>query len=67
MSTSGNLVQAARELLHEWQQTKSHWQDVKSQEFEQTYIEPLPGHADRASKMMAEIDLLLKKIRSDCE
>ena len=40
---------------------------VASQDFEQTYIEPLPGHVERAISVMAEIDLLLKKVRSDCE
>ncbi|HEV3272020.1 MAG TPA: hypothetical protein VGZ93_07560 [Candidatus Methylacidiphilales bacterium] len=70
MSSSGtgsNLTQAARELLLEWQRTKSDWHDVKSQDFEQTYIEPLPGHVDRTAKVMAEIEQTLKKIRSDCE
>ena len=65
--TGSNLAQAARELLLEWQRTKSDWRDVKSRDFEQTYIEPLPGHVDRAAKVMAEIEQLLKKIRSDCE
>jgi hypothetical protein len=70
MSTAGSaskLVQATRQLLHEWEQTKSAWRDVKSQDFEQTYIEPLPGHVERAIAAMGEIDLLLKKVRSDCE
>lgn len=70
MSSSGtgsNLTQAARELLLEWQRTKSDWHDVKSQDFEQIYIEPLPGHVDRTAKVMAEIEQVLKKIRSDCE
>jgi hypothetical protein len=70
MSTAANastLAQAARELVRAWEQTKSQWRDVKAREFEETYIEPLPGEVERAVKVMAEIDLLLKKIRSDCE
>jgi len=66
-ANASNLAQAARELANEWQQTKSYWHDVKSQDFEQTYIEPLPGHVERAIMVMAEIDLILKKIRSECE
>jgi hypothetical protein len=70
MSTAANastLAQAARELVHAWEQTKSHWRDAKAREFEEAYIDPLPGEVERAARVMAEIDLLLKKIRSDCE
>jgi hypothetical protein len=70
MSAAGNasnLVQAARELNNQWLLTKAHWRDVKSQDFEQAYMEPLPGHVERAIMAMAEIEQLLKKVRSDCE
>ncbi|MCE0498540.1 MAG: hypothetical protein LV481_11400 [Methylacidiphilales bacterium] len=66
-ANASNLAQAARELAHEWEETKSCWHDVKSQDFEQAYIDPLPGQVERAIMVMAEIDLILKKIRSDCE
>jgi hypothetical protein len=52
MSTKGsaaNLVSAAKDLALEWEQTKSSWNDIKSQEFEQKYLEDLPGHVRRAA------------------
>ncbi|HUB68271.1 MAG TPA: hypothetical protein VL981_12365 [Candidatus Methylacidiphilales bacterium] len=70
MSAAGNasnLAQLARELMNEWQQTKSQWRDVKSQDFESNYLEPLPGHVERVVMIMAEIDQFLKKVRSECE
>jgi len=70
MNVSGsaaNLVQSLKNLTNEWEMTKSFWHDVKSQEFERTYLEPLPGHIAMAITVMEEIDQLLKKIRSDCE
>ena len=70
MSTRGsaaNLVQAMKDLSVEWQQTKASWRDVKSQEFERTYLDVLPSHIARATAVMEEIDALLRKIRSDCE
>jgi hypothetical protein len=70
MSTKGsaaNLVQAAKDLANEWEQTKSHWHDVKSQEFEHKYLEDLPGNVRRAALMIEEIDVVLRKIRSECE
>ena len=70
MSTAGsasNLVQAARDLSNDWQQTKISWHDVKSQEFERQYLDPLPGHVDRTVAVLQELNLLLRKVRSECE
>ena len=70
MNASGsaaNLVQSVKNLMNEWEITKSYWRDIKSQEFERHYLEPLPGHITSAITVMEEIDQLLKKIRSDCE
>jgi hypothetical protein len=70
MSAAGSasvLAQATRELVTEWERTKAHWRDVKAQEFEKTYIEPLPGYVQGSVAVMAEIEILLKKIRTDCE
>lgn len=70
MSSQGsesNLVQAAKVLSSEWQQTKSYWRDAKSLEFEKRFLEDLPGHVGRAAMAMEEINTMLKKIRRDCE
>jgi len=65
--SAGNLSQAAKNLLNEWQQTQAHWHDAKSQEFERNYLDPIPGHIASAISVMEEVDALLKKIRSECE
>jgi hypothetical protein len=70
MSTKASaalLAQAAKDLSHNWEQTKSSWQDVKSAEFEAKYLDVLPPQVTQAMTVMAEIDVLLRKIRSDCE
>ena len=70
MSTKGSaatLTQAAKELAIEWQETKAHWHDVKSMEFEQKYLEELPFRISRAIAVMGEIDTLLRKVRHDWE
>ena len=70
MSTKGSaatLIMAAKDLANEWEQTKSSWHDVKSQEFEKQYLEDLPAQVRRAALMIEEIDVVLRKIRSECE
>jgi hypothetical protein len=65
--SASNLAQAARTLAIEWENTKTHWRDIKSQEFQHRYLEDLPGQVAAAINAMEEMELLLKKVRSDCE
>ena len=65
--SASNLVQAVKELSIDWQQTREHWRDAKSLEFERQYLEALPQHISRATAVMQEIDALLRKVRADCE
>ena len=42
MSTTGsaaNLAGAYKELALRWQETRAHWHDVKSVEFDRNYLE----------------------------
>jgi len=66
-ASAANLVQAMKELSIEWDHARAHWRDVKSHEFEETYLEDLPNQVTKALSVMEEIDALLSKIRSDCE
>ncbi|MES2568726.1 MAG: hypothetical protein V4710_01575 [Verrucomicrobiota bacterium] len=65
--SSSSLAQAAKELSIEWQQTRASWRDIKSQEFEQKYLDALPPHLARTMAVIEEIDALLRKVRHDCE
>lgn len=65
--SASNLIQAAKELSAEWHHTKEHWRDAKAREFEEKFLEPLPGYIARACRMMEEVDTLLRKVRKDCE
>jgi hypothetical protein len=70
MSTLGsaaNLSGALKELSLRWQETRAHWNDVKSREFDRTYLEKLPNDVGRAMSVMEEVGKLLQKVRRDCE
>ncbi|HRJ74034.1 MAG TPA: hypothetical protein PLS03_17555 [Terrimicrobiaceae bacterium] len=64
---AAQLVQAAKDLLLEWDLTKTKWQDAKGREFEEKFLSELPQHVSRAAESIEEIDNLLRKIHSDCE
>lgn len=65
--SAANLVQAMKELAAEWQQAKESWRDAKAREFEDKYLEALPGYIARATAVMEEVETLMRKVRKDCE
>jgi hypothetical protein len=66
-ASASNLTQAAKDLAVDWEQTKAHWRDVKSIQFEKDYLDEIPQQFARAITAMEEIETLLRKVRSDCE
>lgn len=61
------LGQSLQDLMVSWQNTRSSWRDAKSAEFERTYLDKLPDHVARANAMIEELDMVLRKVKSDCE
>lgn len=62
-----NLIQTARELTERWHATTASWRDAKAQEFEKRYLDQIPPLVTRTGAAMNELEVLLKKIRKDCE
>jgi hypothetical protein len=68
MNASGARISAlTKELAAQWQQTRDHWLDAKSQEFERKYLEDLRSAVDSSMTVFEKLDSLLAKIRKDCE
>jgi hypothetical protein len=70
MNLSGNkgrLTGLTREISLKWSDTKNHWQDARSREFESRHMVELVANVDRAIIIMDKLDVLLRKVRSDCE
>ena len=66
-ATAANLAQGVKDLSFDWDQAKTYWHDVKSQQFERDYLEQIADYVTRARAAMEEIDVLVRKVRSDCE
>ena len=65
--SASNLGQAVKDLTVEWKETRTHWRDLKSLEFERKYLEDLPHYVARATTVIEELDGLLRKVRAACE
>ena len=68
VGANGKTVAAAtRELSVRWEETKNSWQDAKSQEFEQRYMDELLARVDKTVTVIEKLDKLLEQVRKDCE
>ena len=68
MNARGTRLGAiTKELWNQWQQTKEHWKDAKSNEFEHKYLEELVANVDKTVMVIEQLDKLIGKIKKDCE
>jgi len=70
MNLSGNksrIVGLTRDISLRWAETKNHWRDAKSEEFERKFMVELDANVNRAVTILEKLEELLKKVRSDCE
>jgi hypothetical protein len=70
MSLSGNkgrLLGLTREFSLEWAETRVHWKDAKSEEFDHKFMVELSANVNRSITVLEQLEELLKKVRSDCE
>lgn len=56
-----------KELTVKWEQTREHWHDAKSLEFEKKYMEELEASVETAVAVIDQLDKLMNRIRCDCE
>jgi hypothetical protein len=70
MNVSANgkvILSATRELSRKWEQTRNHWKDAKSAEFERAYLADLFSDVERAMPILEELDRLIASVRNQCE
>jgi hypothetical protein len=70
MSTSASgarLAALTKELLGRWRQTREYWLDDKAREFEERYVLELESTVRSAANSIANLEKVIRKIRSDCE
>jgi len=67
-SASGARLEAlTKELLSRWQQTRECWMDAKAREFDERYMLELESMVRSAATSIANLERVIRKVRSDCE
>jgi hypothetical protein len=70
MSLNANksrLTALTKNISLRWVETRSHWRDVKSDEFNQRFMLELLPRVNKAVNAIEKLEELLKKVRKDCE
>mgnify|MGYP003347527794 CR=1 FL=1 len=66
-ATKARLRALTQQLAMEWQETRVHWRDAKSDEFDMRYMQQLLAEVDKTLGTMEGLDKCMTKARSDCE
>jgi len=61
------LAALTKELLNRWQQTRECWMDAKAREFDERYMLELESKVKSATAGIANLEGVIRKVRSDCE
>jgi len=70
MSLSGNksrLTALAKELSLRWHETREHWRDAKSEEFQRRFMQELSPRVNQAATAVEKLEEIFARIRKDCE
>jgi len=61
------LNKAMKELLARWNETRSSWDDPRSREFEEKYVNLLATDLKTTLTAMDHLAILMQQVQRDCE
>lgn len=70
MSLHGNksrLTALTKDISLRWAETRNHWRDAKSEEFDHRFMQELLPRVNKAAAAVEKLEELLNKIKKDCE
>ncbi len=66
IESRARLIQAAKNLLAQWQQVQEAWRDDNCQQFDKKYMTPLESSIRAAAVAMERMDAMLDSAQKDC-
>jgi hypothetical protein len=67
IGSKNRLMGLTKELRAEWDQTRQCWNDAKSLEFEQRFLNDLLAGVNQAIANIDTLERVINKVRNDCE
>ncbi len=66
IESRARLIQAAKNLLAQWQQVQEAWRDDNCQQFEKKYMAPLESSIRAAAQALERMEAMLDGAQQDC-
>jgi len=63
----GKLARSVKDLMAQWSLTRTSWNDINAERFEQQVLHPLEMDLRNAAGAMDGMGALIAQIRSQCE
>lgn len=67
IGSKNRLMGLTKELRTEWDQTRQYWNDAKSREFEQRFLNDLLAGVNQAIANIDTLERVITRVRNDCE
>ncbi len=70
MNLNGNksrLMGLTKEISLRWAETKNHWRDARSAEFDHRFMQEMIPRVNQAATAVEKLEELFKRIRKECE
>ena len=66
LESRAKLIQAAKKLMADWEQTKETWRDEKGRQFDEQYMVPLESNLRAALLAMERMGAMLNSAQHEC-
>lgn len=66
-ANKSRILGLTKELSLHWAETRNHWRDARSAEFERRFMHELAPRVNQAAAAMEKLEELFKRIRKDCD
>jgi hypothetical protein len=64
---AGRLQDSAKSIKLHWEETKEVWSDIRSQEFEETYIEPVEPQVRMTLEKLRKLAQVFHQACQECK
>jgi predicted ATPase len=65
--SKSRVAGVAKDISLKWTETKNHWHDARSAEFDQRYMQEFFLGVEKTVTIIEKLDEILRKVQHDCE
>lgn len=66
-SQRARLIGVVRTVQREWSYVAMGWRDARAREFSERYLDPFVDEINKVLPRLEELEVVMRKVRADCE